>query len=266
MASSLIGGLLAAGTPLDKLLVAEPSDEQRDRLIKQFGITATGNNPDALKHEVVVLAIKPQVLQDVCKQLANSSYVKQPLYVSIAAGIRSTSIEHWLGGDVAIVRCMPNTPSLLQCGATALYANALVSEEQSKQAESILQAAGITTWLENEDLIDAVTAVSGSGPAYFFLLMEAMQKAGVELGLESETAKVLTLQTALGAARMANESSDSPAELRARVTSKGGTTAAAIASFEASRFDEIVGRALRAAYERSTELAEELGQDTNQHD
>ena len=261
MASSLIGGMLAAGTPADSILVAEPSNDQRENLSQQFAINTSASNLDALAYDVVVLAVKPQVLQMVCRELAKAENVARPLYVSIAAGIRSNSIKRWLGGEAAIVRCMPNTPALLQCGATALYANDAVSEEQSTQAENILRAAGITTWVDNEALIDAVTAVSGSGPAYFFLLMEAMQSAGVELGLDSETAKQLSLQTALGAARMATESDVSPAELRARVTSKGGTTAAAIASFEANGFNQIVSEALRAAYNRSAELAEELGQD-----
>ena len=261
MASSLIGGMLAAGTPPESILVAEPSDDQRQNLSQQFGINTSANNLDVLTYDVVVLAVKPQVLQVVCRELANAEDAAEPLYVSIAAGIRSNSIERWLGGNAAIVRCMPNTPALLQCGATALYANTAVTEEQSKQAEDILQAAGITTWVDDETLLDAATALSGSGPAYFFLLMEAMQTAGIELGLDSDTAKQLSLQTALGAARMAHESDVSPAELRARVTSKGGTTAAALASFEANGFNEIVSEALRAAYNRSAELAEELGQD-----
>ena len=261
MASSLIGGMLAAGTPPESILVAEPSDDQRQNLSQQFGINTSANNLDVLTYDVVVLAVKPQVLQVVCRELANAEDAAGPLYVSIAAGIRSNSIERWLGGNAAIVRCMPNTPALLQCGATALYANTAVTEEQSKQAEDILQAAGITTWVDDETLLDAATALSGSGPAYFFLLMEAMQTAGIELGLDSDTAKQLSLQTALGAARMAHESDVSPAELRARVTSKGGTTAAALASFEANGFNEIVSEALRAAYNRSAELAEELGQD-----
>lgn len=261
MASSLIGGMLAAGTPPESILVAEPSDDQRQNLSQQFGINTSANNLDVLTYDVVVLAVKPQVLQVVCRELANAEDAAEPLYVSIAAGIRSNSIERWLGGNAAIVRCMPNTPALLQYGATALYANTAVTEEQSKQAEDILQAAGITTWVDDETLLDAVTALSGSGPAYFFLLMEAMQTAGIELGLDSDTAKQLSLQTALGAARMAHESDVSPAELRARVTSKGGTTAAALASFEANGFNEIVSEALRAAYNRSAELAEELGQD-----
>jgi len=187
--------------------------------------------------------------------------VLNPLYVSIAAGIRSADIARWLGDDAAVVRCMPNTPALIQCSATALYANKTVTEMQKQRADEILHAVGITTWVADEDLLDVVTALSGSGPAYFFLLMEAMQKTAVRLGLDKETAASLTLQTALGAARMADESELDVEQLRARVTSKGGTTAAAIASFEHDDFYNNVNKALQAAYNRSRELADELGKD-----
>ena len=261
MATSLVGGLIAAGTTPASVLVAEPDARQREQLTRQFGIAVTDNNLETLQQDVVVLSVKPQLLQTVCRQLAQVANVTEPLYVSIAAGIRTTDISRWLGSDVAVVRCMPNTPALIQCGATALYANQTTSEAQKKQAEAILQAAGLTTWVEDENLLDAVTAVSGSGPAYFFLLIEALQKTAVNLGLDNETATRLILQTALGAARMANESGLTAEELRARVTSKGGTTAAAIASFEHNNFHKHVSNALHAAYNRSRELADELGKD-----
>ena len=261
MATSLVGGLIAAGTAPASILVAEPDAKQREQLGRQFGIAVTDNNLETLEQNVVVLSVKPQLLQTVCRQLAPAARVAEPLYVSIAAGIRTGDIARWLGSNVAVVRCMPNTPALIRCGATALYASSTVNETQKQQAEAILQAAGLTTWVEEESLLDAVTAVSGSGPAYFFLLIEAMQKAAVELGLDSETANRLTLQTALGAARMANESGLAAEELRARVTSKGGTTAAAIASFEHNDFHIHVSSALQAAYNRSRELADELGKD-----
>ena len=261
MATSLAGGLIAAGTMPASIIVAEPDADRRAQLSNQFDVATTANNLETLLQDVVVLSVKPQLMQTVCRQLAESANVKNPLYVSIAAGIRTADIARWLGGDVAVVRCMPNTPALIQCGATALYANKTVSEAQQQLADEILRAAGITAWVADEDLLDAVTAVSGSGPAYFFLLMEAMQKTAVNLGLDKETATSLILQTALGAARMASESELDLQELRARVTSKGGTTAAAIASFEHDDFHHNVSKALNAAYNRSRELADELGKD-----
>ena len=261
MATSLAGGLIAAGTIPASIIVAEPDADRRAHLSKQFNVATTANNLETLLQDVVVLSVKPQLMQTVCRQLAESANVKNPLYVSIAAGIRTADITRWLGGDVAVVRCMPNTPALIQCGATALYASKTVSEAQQHLADEILRAAGITAWVADEDLLDVVTALSGSGPAYFFLLMEAMQKTAVDLGLDKETATSLTLQTALGAARMANESELDVQELRARVTSKGGTTAAAISSFEHDDFHRNVSKALHAAYNRSRELADELGKD-----
>ncbi len=261
MATSLVGGLIAAGADPASILVTEPDENRRSELSAQFGIATAADNVAALEQDVVVLAVKPQLMQPVCKQLSAFEHASKPLYVSIAAGLRTAAIQRWLGHEVALVRCMPNTPALIQCGATALYANDAVSETRKQLADSILRAAGITTWVEQEELLDAVTALSGSGPAYFFLLMEAMQNTGTELGLDRETAIRLTLQTALGAARMASESGVAADELRARVTSKGGTTAAAIASFEQAGFHYNVSKALHAAYDRSRELANELDRD-----
>ena len=261
MASSLIGGLVAAGTQASSILVAEPDADQRSRLARQFGIATTDNNLETLEQDVVVMAVKPQLMQTVCNQLAGASPGQAPLYVSIAAGIRTADIARWLNQSAAIVRCMPNTPALIQSSATALYANEMVSDARKQQADRLLQAVGMTTWVATEDLLDVVTALSGSGPAYFFLLMEAMQKTAVDLGLDSETATRLTVQTALGAARMADASDVNVEELRARVTSRGGTTAAAIASFEHDNFHSNVRNALHAAYTRSQELADELGKD-----
>lgn len=262
MATSLIGGLLSSTKP-DQILVAEPDAEKCHELQKQFGVQTTSNNAETVDCGVIVLAIKPQLLQKVCRQLADTTTQHQPLFISIAAGVRSTDINRWLGGEKAIVRCMPNTPALLRTGATALLANENVSESQKALAESILQSVGITLWVKNENELDAVTALSGSGPAYFFLLMEAMQKAGEELGLDATTAQKLTLQTALGAARMANESEVDTASLRARVTSKGGTTEQAINSFETAGFRQMVKQALTAAYKQSETLANELGKDNS---
>lgn len=261
MATSLVGGLIASATEPSTIIVAEPDADKRELLTEQYGVATTRDNREALQRDVVVLSVKPQLMQTVCRQLAESADIRNPLYVSIAAGIRTTDITRWLGDDVAVVRCMPNTPALIQCGATALYANTSVTKTQQQLANEILCAVGITNWVSDENMLDAVTAVSGSGPAYFFLLMEAMQNTAVELGLDKETAAKLTLQTALGAARMANESELDVAQLRARVTSKGGTTAAAISSFEHADFQNNVSKALQAAYNRSRELADELGKD-----
>ncbi|MGD2120044.1 MAG: pyrroline-5-carboxylate reductase [Chromatiales bacterium] len=262
MAASLIGGLISNGQPADSIRVAEPDAERLNTLQAQYGVQVSTDNPAAVEAaDLLVLAVKPQILQTVCRDLADSVQQRRPLIISVAAGIRSADIERWLGGELAIVRCMPNTPALLQQGATGLFANARVSGPQRTQAETILQAAGITLWVDDETLIDAVTAVSGSGPAYFFLLMEQIQRAGEKLGLDTETARRLTLQTALGAARMANESDDEIATLRSKVTSKGGTTEAAINSFIEQGIEAMVNQALTAARDRATELADLLGKD-----
>jgi pyrroline-5-carboxylate reductase len=184
---------------------------------------------------------------------------KRPLIISIAAGIPVASLERWLGGELPVVRAMPNTPALVQSGATGLYANAAVSAEQRAAAEAILGAVGLTLWVEQESLIDAVTAVSGSGPAYFFYVMEAMMAAGRELGLDEKTARALTLQTALGAAQMAITADVGPDELRRRVTSPGGTTERAIAAFDEAHLQAIFARALKACADRGAELAAQLG-------
>ena len=262
MASSLIGGLLANDYSAELITVAEPDNEKLGQLNQQFGINITTDNSSAVaSSDVLILSVKPQILQQVCLDISLAIQARKPLIISIAAGIRSTDIDRWLGNSCALVRCMPNTPSLIQLGATGLFANASVSKEQRNIAEKILSAAGITLWVNNEDLLDAVTAVSGSGPAYFFLLMEAMQKAGEALGLNATTARQLTLQTALGAAQMAINSSDSPAHLREKVTSKGGTTEAAISYFQNNNFEQIVLEALTEARDQATQMANTLGKD-----
>lgn len=258
MATSLIGGLLAQGFPASHICASDPGAEQRAKVAAEHGIELFDNNADAVASaNVVVLAVKPQMMKDVCLALAPSLQPGQ-LIVSIAAGITCASLNTWLG-DVALVRCMPNTPSLLRQGVSGLYANALVSAPQRQQAEQLLSAVGLALWLDEEQLIDAVTAVSGSGPAYFFLLVEAMIAAGEQLGLPRATAAQLTQHTALGAARMVTESEVDAAELRRRVTSPGGTTEAAINRFQAGGFEALVQQALNAAASRSAELAEQLG-------
>jgi len=258
MAASLIGGLRAEGMPATALRASDPSAEQRARIEAEHGIRTSADNAEAVRGaQVVVLAVKPQSMKDVCLALAPHLH-GDPLIVSIAAGISCASLEAWLGPR-ALVRCMPNTPALLRQGASGLYANPRVSAVQREQASRLLSAVGLALWLDAEEQIDAVTAVSGSGPAYFFLLIEAMTAAGEKLGLPRALATQLTQQTALGAARMAAESTVDAAELRRRVTSPAGTTEAAIRSFQAGGFEALVETALTAAARRSAELAEQLG-------
>jgi pyrroline-5-carboxylate reductase len=259
MAASLIGGLRAQGVPADAIRASEPGAEQRGRLNQQHGIALFSDNVEAIEGaDLIVLAVKPQVMKAVCLDLAPHLTADQVI-VSIAAGISCASLEKWLG-ERAIVRCMPNTPALLRQGVSGLFANPRVSAAQKAQAEQVLSAVGLALWLEEEAQLDAVTAVSGSGPAYFFLLIEAMTAAGEQLGLPRATAAQLSIQTALGAARMASESDVDAAELRRRVTSPNGTTEAAIKTFQAGGFEALVQQALHAAANRSAELAEQLGQ------
>lgn len=258
MAASLIGGLRAQGLEAAQIRASDPGAEQRAKIHAEHGIEMFENNAQAIEGaDVVVLAVKPQAMKAVCEALKPSLKPEQ-LVVSIAAGITCASMNNWLGAQ-PIVRCMPNTPALLRQGVSGLYATAEVSTEQRQQAEQLLSAVGIALWLDSEQQLDAVTAVSGSGPAYFFLLIEAMTAAGEKLGLPRETASKLTLQTALGAAHMAVSSDVDAAELRRRVTSPNGTTEAAIKSFQANGFEALVEKALGAAAHRSAEMAEQLG-------
>jgi len=259
MAASLIGGLRAQGVAASTIRASEPGTEQRARLQQEHGITTFANNADAIAGaDLIVLAVKPQIMKAVCQDLA-AHLAPNQVIISIAAGISCASLENWLG-ERPVVRCMPNTPALLRQGVSGLFANPRVSAAQKAQAEQVLSAVGLALWLDSEAQIDAVTAVSGSGPAYFFLLIEAMTEAGEKLGLPRETAAQLSIQTALGAARMASESDVDAAELRRRVTSPNGTTEAAIKTFQAGGFEALVQQALNAAANRSTELAEQLGQ------
>ncbi|MGN8139768.1 pyrroline-5-carboxylate reductase [Pseudomonas sp. 22105] len=258
MAASLIGGLRAKGLEAAQIRASDPGEETRAKVSAEHGIETFADNAQAIDGaDVVVLAVKPQAMKLVCEAIRPSLKPNQ-LVVSIAAGITCASMTAWLGKQ-PIVRCMPNTPALLRQGVSGLYATGKVSAEQRQQAEELLSAVGIALWLNEEQQLDAVTAVSGSGPAYFFLLIEAMTAAGVKLGLPKETAEQLTLQTALGAAHMAVSSDVDAAELRRRVTSPAGTTEAAIKSFQAGGFEALVEKALGAAAHRSAEMAEQLG-------
>jgi len=260
MARSLVGGLIADGWDPASIAVADPDTNQLSTLAGRFQVhTDTDNHAIIRDSQVVVLAVKPQVIRDVAQDLAPGVQEQQPLILSIAAGIRATDLDRWLGGGCALVRCMPNTPALVQSGATALFANPGVSADQKDLAENILRAVGLALWVDHEDLLDAVTALSGSGPAYFFLVIEALQTAGVELGLPEKTARLLAVQTAFGAAKMVLESQDDAAVLRQRVTSPGGTTEKALAVLEKGGLRTLFSQALAAACERSRELAQQLG-------
>jgi pyrroline-5-carboxylate reductase len=259
MAGALSGGLLARGQDPAGLFMSDANESQLQAFHDRGIRTTTDNLELARCAEVLVLAVKPQVMRDVLKPLAALVQERKPLIISIAAGIPAASIERWLGGGVAVVRAMPNTPALVQTGATGLFANATVTDAQMKIAESILGAVGLTVRVEDEALIDSVTAVSGSGPAYFFYVMESMIAAGVAQGLDERTARALTLQTALGAAQMAITADVGPDELRRRVTSPGGTTERAIAAFDAAGLRETFAKALGDCAARGRELAAQLG-------
>ena len=256
MARSLIGGLIGAGTAAGNICVGEPLTELRESLAQDFGIKALAENESAIKHaNVIVLAVKPQVMREALTPLGTLIRQASPLLISIAAGIPARNIERWASGQPALVRVMPNTPALVGAGMSALFANENASVPQRDLAESIMRSVGTTVWLEKESLMDIVTAVSGSGPAYFFYLMEAIEQAGTREGLDADTARLLALETALGAARLALESTEGPGQLRERVTSPGGTTEAAIRTLDASNVSDIMQNAVSAARQRSAELA-----------
>lgn len=260
MARSLAGGLLANGWSAKQLLLAEPDPDQRRGAEQALGLkTFDDNRAVAAGADVLVLAVKPQVLHTVATDLAAAVQRKQPLVVSIAAGIRIADIERWLGGSLALVRVMPNTAALVGSGASGLCANARVSAAQRDLAESILRAVGVTVWVEDEGLMDVITAVSGSGPAYFFLAMEALEAAAVRHGLDARTARLLTLETAFGAAKMALEGGEEPAQLRRRVTSPGGTTERAVQVLEGGGLGKLFDQAVAAAIARARELADLFG-------
>ena len=258
MARSLIGGLISSGVKSKNLYATDLSGDACQALSNDFSIQTFDCNQKLVDEcNVIVFAVKPQVLKTVTTELKAKD---SALYLSIAAGIPSESLNNWLGSKKAVVRSMPNTPSLVLSGASGLFANAHVSEEQKEIAESILRAVGLTVWVENEAQLDAVTALSGSGPAYFFMVMEAMEKAGIELGLPAETARLLAIQTGFGSTKLALEMDDSPEELRKKVTSPGGTTEQAIKTFEELGLVEVFSKAMKAAHDRAEELAKELGQ------
>jgi pyrroline-5-carboxylate reductase len=256
MARSLIGGLLARGTAAANIRVSEPVDVLREALARDFGVHVGADNAEAVGPAGLwVLAVKPQVMRAVCEALAPIAQASRPLVISIAAGITAAQLQRWLGGGVAVIRTMPNTPALLGAGVTGLFASVEVEASGRERAANLLSSAGKTVWIEDEIQMDAVTAVSGSGPAYLFLMAEAMEAAALAEGLPAEAARTLVLETVLGAARMLTESGEDPAELRRRVTSPGGTTQAAIETFEAGGLRDLVASAIRNATERGKQLS-----------
>ena len=262
MARSLITGLINDGMKPQFITVGEPDASRREALTNYLGVTALANNERAVNEsDIVIFAVKPQVMKTAVLPLAEGLSANKPLLLSIAAGISISSLESWVGGDLAIVRAMPNIPALVNAGITALFANPQVLLKQRNQAASIMRAVGKAVWVEDEMLMDTVTAVSGSGPAYFFYFMEALEQAAIEEGLDEETARLLTLETALGAARLAIETTESPSELRNQVTSPGGTTEAAIQVLEHAGINQIFRNAVNAARERSADLSISSGAD-----
>lgn len=260
MARSLIGGLIARGLKPAQVIVSDPIAAQRESLVAQLAVRATADNLEVARTaDVIVLAVKPQELRAVATVMASAVRERKPLLISVAAGIRANDLQRWLGG-MPVVRSMPNRPALNGCGVTGLFATHDVSQDNRNLAESILSAVGPALWVNEEAQMDAVTAISGSGPAYFFLLIEMLEAAGVKLGLNVDVARRLAIETAYGAGQMAHAATDSPATLREQVTSKGGTTEAALKSLEAAQIRAIFNTAIAAAAHRSAEMAEQLGQ------
>ena len=261
MSQSLIGGLIANGIKTECLLASDPDSEQRRNISEKFGILTLASNKDAInKADVIVLAVKPQVMHGLVSELADTVKEKSKLIISIAAGVKLASITEWLGEpSAAVIRVMPNTPALIQAGAAALYANEHTSDAHKNTAEAMMRSVGTALWLDTEEQMDTVTALSGSGPAYFFYFMEAMENAATEMGLTGDQARLLTIETAVGAAKMALLSSSDPAALRKQVTSPGGTTEQALNTFMQGNMDKLIRAAMEAAKQRSIELSQSFG-------
>lgn len=258
MANSLIRGLLVKGKAANSIWASDIDESKLELLQKECGIHTGANADVAAQAEVIVLAMKPQIMSNACQALAIDLADKPVLLISIAAGITTTHLQNWFGASSAIVRCMPNTPALVGMGASGLFANSHVDTEQKQLAEEIVSAVGFAAWVDQESEIDIVTAISGSGPAYFFLFIEAMQDAAKEMGISGELARELSYHTAAGAAALAQQSDNDIATLRRNVTSPGGTTEQAILEFETGGLRALVSKALQAARKRSIELAEEI--------
>ena len=257
MAKAIIGGLKNNGFNTSEITVIELDAEKRTQLSTEFNVQTSDNYVEIRNTNVVILSVKPQQLREVCSQL--QPILNSQLVISIAAGIRSADISRWLGDYQSIIRVMPNTPAQIQAGVSALYANTIVNQTQRNQATTILAAVGKTLWLDNEAKMDAITAISGSGPAYVFYLIEALQDAAISLGLKAEDARMLALQTFAGASLLAVQSDDDIKTLRAQVTSKGGTTEQGILVLESANIKNIMMNAATAAAEKSALLGDQLG-------
>jgi len=257
MARAIIGGLKQNRLDMSAVTVLELDAQKRIDLTQEFNVKTSESYADFNDADVIVLAVKPQQLKEVCAQL--NPVLKSQLVVSIAAGVRSKDISRWLGNYSAIVRVMPNTPAQIRAGISALYAMPDVSKVQRDQANMILAAVGKTLWLDDEAKMDAVTAISGSGPAYVFYFIEALQDAGLALGLDAEASKLLALETFAGASLLATQSKDDIKTLRAQVTSKGGTTEQGLLALETGNIKEIVSKAAKAAADKSVMLGDQLG-------
>ena len=258
MSRAIFGGMINSGYPADKIYATGRNVDKLQDLADQ-GINIGSDNAAAVAAcQVIVLGVKPQMMQQVTLPLANTIQQHKPLIISVAAGATSDSIEQWLGGNLAVIRCMPNTPALIKLGASALCANTRVNSDQKDIATQIMQNTGLALWVDSEQQLDVVTALSGSGPAYFFMLMESMIDAAVSQGLPADVAEQLALQTAQGAASIAQQSALTPAQLKQQVMSPKGTTEQAILSFENAGFSEIIKTGMQANVDRSIQLAKEL--------
>lgn len=262
MASAIIGGLVSGGRDPQTILAFDPDSQKTGKLRERLGIRVADGNDQLLGEcDVVVLAVKPQAMRDVLTALAGALPETPPLVISVAAGIRVASIEKWLGRRLAVVRVMPNTPCLVSVGAAGLYANDLVAPDQREAAEGLMQSVGVTAWVDDEHQLDTVTGVSGSGPAYFMLFMEAMVEAAAARGLDRAIAARLVIQTCRGAAELARQSDESLEQLRVNVTSPGGTTERALETMQAADVEAIIRRAVDAGAQRADELATTLAEE-----
>lgn len=256
MAGSLVGGLISSGVHGSDITVVDINAAATSALKSRFAVNSASSVSELGAGASVVIAVKPNIVETVCRELS----AKRPsLVISVAAGVRSDSMSAWVGSDTPTIRCMPNTPALLGLGATALHANEHCTAQHKQQAQELLSTAGVTRWVNSEAELDAITALSGSGPAYFFYLIEHMANAAQTLGLDTELAREFAIETAFGAASMARAKEYPPNVLRENVTSKGGTTAAALAVFDEQRLNDIVKKAMQAAHDRAKELGNEFG-------
>lgn len=262
MAHAIIGGMLENGFNAGNIWVSAPEDQELQALRQHFSINMTTDNSHcAQQAELVILAVKPQVMAEVCRGIAPVLQNTRPLVISIAAGLTTDTLDGWLGGNLPIARVMPNTPSLVGKGAAGLFANDQVNESQRQQVEAIFNSIGTALWVSEETLLHAVTALSGSGPAYFFLMLEALEEAATQAGIAPETARQLAIQTMAGAAEMARTSEHDPAQLKRNVMSPGGTTEQAINTFEDGGLRELVAKAFQAALTRSETMSAEFTND-----